>query len=540
MCKDILTVAGPQVEAELKAAKVNQGEVFVSQSGSFPCEAILHVCGQRDAGIIEQLVRRIIEHCETFRFKSVAIPAICAGIGGLDPGVVAGAILRGVKTATSSTLLYCLTNIRLVLIKIKVFLKFKEEAMQMFPTDGINRVPRFSYFQLPSPVSPDLNIFHTSSSNEQSVFLFLGLSRKDVDDAKTKLKNLYQSQCSTQSFKKEELACLTQEDMEDLKQLVETEGLYMQEDQSGQGSLTVSGLKDGVNKVVYMINASLRREVRVREEEELYTRVAWCILGPNGTWERLPKTANHSLEKNDVAGMIVDAQGIRWSVNAQKLEATSRVSGLKAKLKRLVNLRDFTLPLYWDNMADSEAFKKVELQTSSAEYRTVKEAFKRTVSKTVMKIERLQNVRLRRAYEVQKKNISDKNVQEGGAGEKLLYHGTTQENCDSIMKTGFNRSFAGQNATAYGHGTYFAVNASYSAHPTYSKPATDGSQLMFVARVLTGVYTQGQRKMKVPPPRSDQRPHDLYDSVVDNIFNPSTYVVFHDNQAYPDYLITFK
>lgn len=58
---------------------MNQGEVFVSQSGSFPCEAILHVCGQRDAGIIEQLVRRIIEHCETFGFKSVAIPAICAG-----------------------------------------------------------------------------------------------------------------------------------------------------------------------------------------------------------------------------------------------------------------------------------------------------------------------------------------------------------------------------------------------------------------------------------------------------------------------------
>ncbi len=60
-------------------------------------------------------------------------------------------------------------------------------------------------------------------------------------------------------------------------------------------------------------------------------------------------------------------------------------------------------------------------------------------------IERLQNVHLRRAYEVQKKHISDKNKRYGGAGEKLLYHGTTQENCHSIMKTGFNRSFAGQN-----------------------------------------------------------------------------------------------
>ncbi|XP_030286117.1 protein mono-ADP-ribosyltransferase PARP15-like [Sparus aurata] len=80
------------------------------------------------------------------------------------------------------------------------------------------------------------------------------------------------------------------------------------------------------------------------------------------------------------------------------------------------------------------------------------------------------------------------------------------------MKTGFNRRFAGQNATVYGHGTYFAVNASYSAHPTYSKPAADGSQLMFVARVLTGVYTLGSGDMKVPPPRSNSQPHDRCDS----------------------------
>ncbi len=95
-------------------------------------------------------------------------------------------------------------------------------------------------------------------------------------------------------------------------------------------------------------------------------------------------------------------------------------------------------------------------------------------------------------------------------------------------------------ATAYGHGTYFAVNASYSASPVYSKPAADGSQLMFVARVLTGIHTLGQGGMKVPPPLNGRQPHERYDSVVDVLNNPSMYVVFHDNQAYPDYLITFK
>ncbi|KAM9335916.1 protein mono-ADP-ribosyltransferase PARP14-like [Symphorus nematophorus] len=548
VCKDILTIAGPNVEAELKEAKVKRGDVFVSQPGQFPCEAILHVCGEKDVGIIEQLVCNIIEQCETFGFKSVAIPAICAGVGGLDPGVVAGAILRGVKAATSSTFFNCLTDIHLVLIKINVFLAFKEEAMQTFSTAVINRV---SVPQVPpaqqeplSTVTTDLSTLDITSTSQQSVFLFLGLCRKDVDDAMTKLKNLYQAQCSTKTFKKEELASLTQDDIKDLELLVEIHGLYMQMGQSGQNSLTVSGLKDGVNQVTQLINASmhgsLRRQVRVREEEDLYTRVAWCILGQTGNWERLPKTANHNLENNDIAGGIVDAQGISWSVDLQRLEATRQITGQKMMLKRLVNLPDFTLPLYWDNMAAGEDLKKVVLQPSSAEYRTVKEAFKRTVSKTVMKIERLQNVHLRRAYEVQKKHISDKNRQEGGAGEKLLYHGTTQDNCDSIMKTGFNRRFAGQNATAYGHGTYFAVNASYSAQPTYSKPATDGTQLMFVARVLTGVYTPGQSDMRVPPPRSVLQPHDRYDSVVDKTHNPNMFVVFHDNQAYPDYLITFK
>lgn len=544
VCKDILTVAGPEVESELKNAKVNRGQVFVSKPGSFPCRAIFHVCGEKDPGVIEQLVSRIIETCESYKLSSVAIPAICAGIGGLEPDVVAGAILRGVKAATSSTSLSHLTDIHLVLIKINVFLLFKKEATKMFPSAVINKV---SAPQIPQPqpaTSPpaDLSILRTISTSQQSVFLFLGLQRSDVDDAKTKLLDLYQAQCSTQTFTKEDLAGLTQYDMNDLKQLVETYGLYVQTDHTGVGSLTVSGLKDDVNQVMQMINASmhgsLRREVRVREEEDLYIRVAWCILGQNGTWERLPRAANHSLENNETVAGVEDAQSSRWSVDPQRSKATR--SGQTAKLKRLVNLPDFTLPLYWDNMATGEDLKKFVLDPSSPEYRTVKEDFKRTAQKTVMKIERLQNVHLRRAYEVQKKRISEKNRQEGGAGEFLLYHGTTHDNCDSITKSGFDRRFAGQNGTAYGEGTYFAVNANYSADPRYSKPAADGSQLMFVARVLTGVYTQGRAGMKVPPANPSSQSLDRYDSLVNVADNPSMYVVFHDNQAYPDYLITFK
>lgn len=193
-----------------------------------------------------------------------------------------------------------------------------------------------------SSVSAEISNLPTASTSQKSTFLIFGFSREDVDGAMTKLKSLYQAQCSTQTFKKEELAGLSPEDMEDLKQLMETKGLYMQQNQSDQDGLTVSGLKDGVNQVMQMINGSLqgclRREVRVREEEDLYTRVAWCILGQNGNWERVPKRANHSLENIDLARGIVDAQGTMWSVDLQRMEATLQVTGQTAKLKRLVNL----------------------------------------------------------------------------------------------------------------------------------------------------------------------------------------------------------
>ena len=61
---------------------------------------------------------------------------------------------------------------------------------------------------------------------------------------------------------------------------------------------------------------------------------------------------------------------------------------------------------------------------------------------------------------------------------------------------------------------------------------------MFLNRVLTGQYTVGNPSYITPPPKSP-RSHDLYDSVVDDINNPSIFVIFADAQVYPDYLITF-
>ncbi|MGH0172954.1 UNVERIFIED_CONTAM: hypothetical protein FKN15_001085 [Acipenser sinensis] len=94
-------------------------------------------------------------------------------------------------------------------------------------------------------------------------------------------------------------------------------------------------------------------------------------------------------------------------------------------------------------------------------------------------------------------------------------------------------------AAVHGKGTYFAVDARYSAQDTYSVPDLQGNKYMYLARVLTGVFTQGNGAMIVPPSKSAD-PADLYDSVTDNVAKPKIFVIFNDVQAYPEYLITFR
>ena len=97
-------------------------------------------------------------------------------------------------------------------------------------------------------------------------------------------------------------------------------------------------------------------------------------------------------------------------------------------------------------------------------------------------------------------------------------------------------------ATAFGDGVYFAVNASYSAGGTYSPPdQSTGNRHIFLARVLTGVYTKGKSGIKTPPAKDASKSAvDLYDSVVNDMNSPIMFVIFYDAQCYPEYLITFK
>lgn len=129
----------------------------------------------------------------------------------------------------------------------------------------------------------------------------------------------------------------------------------------------------------------------------------------------------------------------------------------------------------------------------------------------------------------------------GQAGEVGVFHGTPkEETIHWICSLGFDQRMNGTHGTKYGKGAYFATAASYShqyTHPT----GTAGLRSMFYARVLVGQKVEGKSEYRRPPPID---PHDpkrgLYDTCVDNVANPNIFVVFDNNQSYPDYLIEYR
>lgn len=196
------------------------------------------------------------------------------------------------------------------------------------------------------------------------------------------------------------------------------------------------------------------------------------------------------------------------------------------------------IPDYWIDV-NQQLTCVIQLEPGQPEYNTVKDKFSQTCfCYTIEKIEKIQNAFLWDSYQIRKKHMDVKNGR--ADNERILFHGTDANAVPHVNHHGFNRSYAGKNAAAYGKGTYFAVDACYSAKDKYSRPDSNGRKHVYVARVLTGDYALGHKGLITPPAKNPSNSTDLFDSVVDNIQHPTLFVVFSDNQAYPEYLITFR
>lgn len=194
----------------------------------------------------------------------------------------------------------------------------------------------------------------------------------------------------------------------------------------------------------------------------------------------------------------------------------------------------FPLPTHWTLLPPPDMdVNRIDVAPSSKEYKDVERMFQTTAKEfRILKIERIQNRSLYQSY-MARKHKMDNDAK--GSNERRLFHGTDGQNVNKILSQGFNRSLCGVHGTRYGRGVYFARDAKYSVNYAGSGKA----RYMFLAKVLVGQYCFGKPLFVEPPAIHPSMPEVLYDSVVDNEINPSIFVVFRDNQCYPEYLITF-
>eukprot|EP00826_Nyctotherus_ovalis_P051014 TRINITY_DN6335_c0_g1_i1.p1 TRINITY_DN6335_c0_g1~~TRINITY_DN6335_c0_g1_i1.p1 ORF type:complete len:174 (+),score=16.21 TRINITY_DN6335_c0_g1_i1:216-737(+) len=156
-------------------------------------------------------------------------------------------------------------------------------------------------------------------------------------------------------------------------------------------------------------------------------------------------------------------------------------------------------------------------------------------------IEELHNRRARYFFERKLMQISlEKNLPEKDLTLRL-FHGTNQTEPKTIYD-GFDTTFDPKYARvgSWDTGTYFAVNAAYSANYVHVK---GNVSQMFLADVIVGNYYDFGRTSNpqlIYPPEVKQGEAQRFDSVKAHTGGSDIYIIYNEGMAYPTYLISYS
>ncbi|XP_078600810.1 protein mono-ADP-ribosyltransferase PARP14-like [Branchiostoma floridae x Branchiostoma japonicum] len=567
MAKAICQKAGPTVAAECQQyitrnGQQDHGAVVLTGAGNLPYRGILHLT-HPNTKVLKKSIKTCLETADKRGFRSISFPAVGTGGFKISPDQAASLMMDGVTDFAQKGSPQSLTTVRITVFqqqmlhnfhseldqrarglghksrgfRAKVKSRFKKVAHSLGKKSRVAKILGFS--------SSDgkRSIGDTTTPPTSLLLHFYGTDRA-VGVAKRRVQETVDENFKEERINDPAVLQLSTDEVDMLKAYGQQNNVSIRVDQGGRHCITIQGISDVasvMSKVWEVLHAKIEESRKLERALSLQKDISWCYEQPDGTYVPFEPLINLQIEeayKKNKKGKVQyedDVGQCEIDFSTMKEKASGQVSNVRRddlKARAVTN----AVPSHWDPQPNDRKSGKpilchlVKLKSSSGEYKTVSGKFGLG---NIVSIERVQNPTLWSQYCAQKQKISLKNP--GKNIEQDLWHGSSADSCVKIYHNGFNRSYAGVHGVAIGKGTYFAVQASYSAQG-YASPDASGHKRLFLAKVLTGLSTPGNSSMIVPPPRPGGGPLDTYDSTSGG---GSMFCVFHDAQAYPEYLITF-
>uniref|UniRef100_A0A3B5AGG8 Poly [ADP-ribose] polymerase n=1 Tax=Stegastes partitus TaxID=144197 RepID=A0A3B5AGG8_9TELE len=521
--KAILDAAGQAVEAECQTLGAQSNtDMIMTQPGNLQCKKILHLVGRTDPVKINEAVKDALQMCVK-NYTSISFPAIGTGQGNVQARQVADAMLDAVIEVLSQNTSSTLTTVRIVIFQAPMLKEFYNSMQERETPDPKpvatpssdpkdkgwwenigSKIKSFFVSERTEKLQMEGDIVIEGLQVDPACFHICGDTQADVDLAKQWIDNLISTEQTSVTISDYTIISFSGADHQQIVEIQKTLGVSIKtEIINAQASVTIEGLSKDVLQASNQIHQMLKK---VRDEEEMKRKVElastvvdWQYQQQGSQFQSFDAKTNFELEralKKNLPNVKVKVLGQDYTV-AMPSGPAADSTGSTLQIKRIDKLKDEDVAEQWDTMPDNTTSLAVTITAGTPEHTEILNLFQASCNRTVTKIERIQNPTLWSSYQIKKRDMELRNGHQNN--EKRLFHGTCEATATTINELGFNRSYAGKNATCFGKGSYFAVNASYSASDTYSQPNQNGEKLMYVCQVLTGDYTVGKADMIAPP-----------------------------------------
>ncbi|CAK8697157.1 unnamed protein product [Clavelina lepadiformis] len=510
----------------------------VTSGGGLNCKNVLHLVSPKDAKYVSKSLKTAFEVVEKkLKLSSVAVPAIGTGNLRLLPVDIAKATQDALDTFAKTKPSF-LRRIDIVIFQASMLQDFQKIILAGSNNDhNINKNP---FTKKHESIIPKEGFGEKKDSVKLSL---CAANQINIINAWQRIREHVHQKSASREITDETVPYLDEEAEKKLIALETNLSVKLRKstDILGKQKITLLGIKDNVMEAY-----SAASEV-VQEYKQIVTCAEYVIWQyhdrKSNTWKNLPRRENWKTEnaykKNEKGSVRLSVKvGSTKQVcvlDFSKMEATCL--GFSEQIYR--NLRSTTdLPTSWSDMNGFQWLLENVPQNSKEHQNVLSQFSSGGLNISQAFVQRVQNPTLYKQFIAQKGKVEARMKAAGITNipvTQQLFHGTSADVCQKVYKDGFDRSYAGKNATMYGRGVYFAKTAQYSNG--YATPDANGQRRMFLAEVVTGEYCKGNQSVITPPMKPNQT--DLYDSVVDNPSSPSIFVVFKDASVYPLYVLTY-